>query len=279
MTLRDLVAAILVLALPAALLAESARSDISVGDPVERVHAILGQPQGYIRCGTFEVLTYDRGKVALRDGIVTEFELISAEEAEALRIRKEHQREARRQALALRRQELRVEGEALKENTLADPAFFGLTAREKVDFWESFRKRYPDVPVEAEYAGALAQQRDDIEQERMQRRLEDMERRVARAEERAREAERAAERANRRDLRRTYVYYPPASLRYYTPYESICTSTPYRHGTDGPFGKTAFPPSSPSYIWRSQPGAGFSGTVYSSGHSDRSSGVRIHASF
>ncbi len=176
---------------------------IALGDSEQAVRDALGAPIGYIRSGSYLLLMYDRGKVEFEDGKVVEMNLVSAEEARKLKA----QREQRRKELAAEREASRAkrhaEGVALKEKTLSDPVFRASSVEHQLAFWKSFRLKHPDVPVDAEYAEALAKRKKQNEELAAQERLLEMEKRVALAEAEAEEARRDAEEARRS---RRYVY-------------------------------------------------------------------------
>jgi hypothetical protein len=159
----------------------------------------------------------------MRDGKVTKAELVSSEEAGRRRVLRE-QRDAEAARLAAeRRAALAVEGQALLAEKKADPAFSLLPASEQVEFWRSFRARYPDVNANLEYAAALRRLDEELAKRAVQREsdaaVRDLESRVIAAESRALEAERRADEAERdRERERSrysYGWYYPAA--YYTP--------------------------------------------------------------
>lgn len=211
--------------------------DVVVGDSTEKVYSVLGTPRGAVRSGTLELLQFDRGRVEIRDGVVTEVELVSEEEARA------RQEERARQAAELRarreawREQQRLAGIEARDRAIANPEFLASSGDRQVEFWDSFRRRFPDVPVESEYTAALAKRDREAEAAATERRLADMERRVADAEARAKQAEKDAEDA-KRDSRRRQVYYLPPYVN--APYFYGCRPSsnavgysPYRapHGT------------------------------------------------
>jgi hypothetical protein len=210
-------------------LACAAAGDMGVGASIEEVHAALGRPNGYIKVGAHEMLVYDRGRVELRDGLVTDFHLVSEEEARARKLERKRRRSERLAAERERREQLRVDGKALKQEKQSDPLFAALSARERLAFWRTFRKRYPDVDVDAEYAAALAERERELEQELLQRRVDALEQRVAAAEQRARRAEPEAAWAGSTS-RRVYVNYTAPVIycppRRKPPARPVCTLTP-----------------------------------------------------
>lgn len=224
--------------------------EIAVGDGVARVKDVLGEPQGYIKSGSFEVYLYARGRVQVQDGTVTEVDLVSPEEAEARRV--EQARRAEEQERV--RRERRAEGERIMNAKLSDPAFASLPTYERLVFWQTFRGQYPEVNVETAYTAAFLQYQKEQEEARTQERLAELERRTAAAEARAKAAEKDAEQALRY---RSYVY--PV---YY--------------------GSYVVPPPAPAWQrcygpYRSSVGLGYSGSTLSGAWSG--SGVRTEVTF
>jgi hypothetical protein len=203
---------VVVAALTIAFVAPVRADEIALGDSEQTVRDRLGAPSGYIGSGSYLLLIYDRGKVEFKDGEVASFDLVSAEEARERKV----QREQRRKELAEKREAQRVsrqaEAVALKEKTLSDPVFIASSVDKQLEFWRSFRRRYPNVPVDAEYAEALAQRKEQQEELAAQERLLDMEKRVALAEAEAEEARRDADEARRS---RRYVYPTTPHIGYY----------------------------------------------------------------
>jgi hypothetical protein len=173
--------------------ATSWASDVRVGDALDAVLAALGQPQGYIRSGDYVLLAYERGRVELNDNRVVRADLVSAEEAERQRMARLRREAQRREAAALRRAQLIVEGTGVRDRKLADPLFAVSHPQEQVSFWQAFRRSYPDVDVTLPYAEALGRletlrRAEALDSER-RRQIAELEDRVAAAEDRARVAE------------------------------------------------------------------------------------------
>lgn len=270
-------AALAAAALCLAWIGRAAADEVSIGDTEDRVRQVLGEPGGYIKSGSYQALLYDRGRVELRDGRVTEVELVSAEQAQLQKLQRERDRLARAEAEQARREALRIEGLAEKERMLADPVFRASAASEQLDFWRRFRTKYPDVEVDEAYAGALAaweQERATLQQDQ---RLLDMEKRVAEAEARAREAERSAA-AARDEAQRRVVYASPFVDYYYTPAPVVGCGPYYtpRYLYYPGYRSTSWRQTSrPSVVHRPPPcGSGLS--LSYQGHQGRSSvGVRV----
>jgi len=130
---------------------------VSPGDSADSVRDELGVPNGLIEIGTNRVLFYERGEVVLKNDRVTEHNLMS-EIQYAEKLRRDADRRALLSRLAEeRRLQLEAEGLALKQSKLDDPAFANLPVMERVNFWRTFQKRHPMVPIDLELSTALAE--------------------------------------------------------------------------------------------------------------------------
>jgi hypothetical protein len=200
-----------VIAIAAAVLfaAHGRAEELRVGDHAEAVYRELGQPRGRTSFGDRTVLLYRRGKVVLQDNIVTRVKLVSEEAADA-REREEAQRKKEQitaqKAAAERNLE---EGLSLKEQKLADPAFAGLSARERLAFWKAFQNQYPGVPVETEVALATEARKQELEQEQLREKAARYE---AIAEMAQKETEKAQEETRNKNNRSIHQY---SRTRYY----------------------------------------------------------------
>ncbi|HBA84509.1 MAG TPA: hypothetical protein DCZ95_10485 [Verrucomicrobia bacterium] len=170
-----------------------AASEIAAGDSLAAVMEVLGPPPGEVAVGSRTLLYYERGRVELWDGKVVAADLISPQEADARRIKRQQAAELARKADEERRAQLKLKGRALLEKKLSDPAFLASPAGRRAAFWENFMRDYPDVPVQAEYAAALAEQRMDEAAQRAEEerawQMTELQRQVDQAEQRAYEAE------------------------------------------------------------------------------------------
>lgn len=180
--------------------------EIQVGDSAEKVRTALGEPRGSIHAGAYALLQFDRGRVELRDGVVASVDLVSDAEATARRLEQAEQYRAAQERQAELREQRRIEGLDVRDRATENAEFLAASGERQIEFWKNFRRSYPDVPVDAEHAAALARRDADRKKEETERRLAHMEQRVSDAEERARDAEEEAKDA-RRDARRRYVYY------------------------------------------------------------------------
>lgn len=180
--------------------------DIQKGDSAARVQEVLGEPNASLRSGGYEILQYDRGRIELRDGVVTEATLVSEEEAVTLKAERLRAAIDRRERQAVAREQRRLEGLAERDRTLASADFLAASGARQAEYWETFQKRYPLVPIQPEYAAALAKRDDERKLAEADQRLANMERRLADAEQQAREAQDAAREAQQ-DRGRRYVTY------------------------------------------------------------------------
>ncbi len=222
---------LLALTLGLALALPAVARDPQIGDSADTVRELMGSPRGSIRSETVELLQYDRGRITLREGQVTELDLVSATEAEQRRLERQRQAEERRYQQELQREHLRLAGIEARDRALRNPDFMASSGAHQAAFWESFRRRYPDVSVESEYAAALAKRDAQWQQAENDRRLAQMEARVRDAEAQARQAQNDARQAQRDSRRRQVYYVPPyAGHRPYTAYhpQPVCPTTPRR---------------------------------------------------
>ncbi|MEI7879389.1 MAG: hypothetical protein WCI95_00810 [bacterium] len=186
---------------------------IKPGDTVETVIQELGKPQGRISSGIYDVFLYDRGKVELKDGLVTSVELVSAEVAAARKIAQEkRQQEAVQRALELR-ESRRVEGAKVMADHLADTSFRTQSAGEQLEYWDLFKNQYPEIDIGSVYANLSRQYQVELEQARVREQLADLQQRTAAAEARALRAEQAAEEAY--SARPTVTYLSPPWIQSY----------------------------------------------------------------
>ncbi len=249
-------------------------NDITVGDSADRVREVLGEPRGSIHSGSYEMFQYDRGRVELRDGVVTNLELVTAEEAAVLKIERERQARELKERQAAQREQRRLEGLEIRDRALNNPDFLASSGTRQVEFWEDFHRRYPDVPVHAEYTAAAAKRDADREKAETERRLADMEKRVSDAEARAKEAEENAKDAQRdaRDARRRVVYYPPYyGYPVYTPSTNQSTYRPTYPTTVYPYSHGYSYWSTPTTV---RPANSCATTTFGS-----SSGLRVNVSY
>ncbi len=206
--LRRLIALTLLFSLPLS----AAR--IETGQSTAQVIEALGKPMGTIELREKTLLLYPQGEVTLKEGRVTEVDLMSDEQfaADQERLRREREEwladQARLEAAHI------AEGEAIRADKMKSRAFAALPAKDKVDYWRSFQIRYPAVDVSSEIARALESYETELEELRSQQRIAELEARVAQAEREAAaarlETDKLREESERTESRSRY------GLRYYT---------------------------------------------------------------
>ncbi len=207
-----LLSGVLFLFLPFRVAADA--SPISEGDSKEQVLEELGQPNGAIGSDRFRILYFERGEVYLRDGLVERTELVSPEKAKERRIAREERRAERRLARERERQERIEEGESIRDEKLISDSFIERPARERLAFWRTFSRHYPEVDVSFELdvtrAEVAEKAREEERAERRERQRMELEQRTRDAEVRAARAERAAEEAEierRRAIQRPRIFH------------------------------------------------------------------------
>ena len=163
-----------------------AHADIEIGDSHAQVIAELGEPKAEIKTPGFALLTFERGQIELREGLVTKVDMVSQEDADLLRRERLVQDAQAKQLAERQRKELFAEGKATLERKKLDREFPRRPASEQVSYWRAFKQRYPEVDVSAEYESALrlletemALEKNSREQEQ---RIRDLEDRVTAAE-------------------------------------------------------------------------------------------------
>lgn len=162
---------------------------IAAGDSVEKVFSVLGKPTGEIKSASFMMFTYPRGKIELRDRVVTKVELISQEELEQNRLKQEALQLRQAENRIKQREALLAKGTRIRSEKLSDPDFLNLPVTDQIYFWKEFRKIYPEVNVDSTYLALLDIRKEELREEEIDNKLAAMERRVAEAESRAAQAE------------------------------------------------------------------------------------------
>ena len=182
-------------------------AEVRRGASLEEVRGTLGSPRGQLQVAGRQILYYERGEIELQEGAVTRVALRSEEEHAVLTARQERRREERE----TRRAQMLVEGSALRNRKLADPAFLAAPVAYQIAFWEDFVRRYPEVSCVEPLTIARLRL---VEQFEEQRRRDEQAERLAAIEERFAAADRQP------------VIYP------------LFTSSPYshRHHHHQPFG-------------------------------------------
>lgn len=147
----------------------------------------LGKPDAELSLEKRTTLYYEQGKVILEEGLVTEADLLSDEELNEVRERRENA-EAQR---VIKHREM---GLATRDAKLSDSSFLASPASRQLAFWQDFRARYPDIPVHEYYNRALeesiAERTVAIREEAKEKKIAALERRLEEAEARATEQDR-----------------------------------------------------------------------------------------
>ncbi len=189
---------------------------IQNGDTRDSVVSVLGEPNGIIKSGDYEMLSYERGKIEFRDGLVVSVNILSPEElilkkdnAKALAEKKEKEKN---EFIKLKHQR----GLELREKIQTSTVFPEFAGRRKVEILKNFRSNYPDIDITDLLLPALAEMEKEIEEMEHQNKIVELEQRIddAKLEElRARWRESAA-REDAQDLMRSQFYMQQNYLRY-----------------------------------------------------------------
>lgn len=172
--------------------AEIAFADPANGASRDAVIAELGSPTGKLAIGEREELHYPRGKVVLKNGVVTDIDLLSEKEwqrRETIRLADEKtkaENEARETAALAERR--RRGAEALRL-LLADSRWMESTGETRVETLERFEKSFPDSDIAAVKLEAVRKRDLELAEKR---KIQALETRVATAEARVQDAENRA---------------------------------------------------------------------------------------
>ncbi len=129
---------------------------VRLGDTLETVIELLGEPKGRVAAGDREYLTYHRGTVEVAGGTVVAVKLISKADADRAKKVREEAWEYRRLAKEEAAARKHIESIHIVEEALEDPDLLLMTPREQVVFWESLRDSYPNAVLPPAYDDALA---------------------------------------------------------------------------------------------------------------------------
>ena len=122
--------------------------EVSAGDSLRKVVSLLGEPRGKLQKGGFVVLYYgDRGTVTLREGKVSNANLVSLEDATNKAEARARKAEARREREQKARLDRIEKGNDEKRKKEKDAEFAALPAGQRLAYWKTFRRLYPEVPV------------------------------------------------------------------------------------------------------------------------------------
>lgn len=130
--------------------ADIAAQDIEVGDSIQRVILVLGEPKGRLARGNTEIFYYERGTVTLVNNGVRSSRIVSQEEARRQKEQRLRETQRRKEAAEEARAERIEKGSAEKKNTNADSKFKQLPTENQLTYWRRFQKMYPEVPVDME---------------------------------------------------------------------------------------------------------------------------------
>lgn len=125
----------------------AASTKIENGFTEEQVIEAIGEPVGNVELRGRVLWLYPQGEVTIKDGAVTDFDLMD----DATFAAHQKQLEAERIAYQKRQEDFKAkriaEGQAIKTGKLQNTAFTTLPARDRVDYWRTFQKNYPEVDV------------------------------------------------------------------------------------------------------------------------------------
>lgn len=223
-------------------------SAIEEGASRADVVAELGEPDGLIAAGDYELLTYERGDVELRDGKVVKFKLMTPEELVVAK-REEQIRRAEEERRRARERKQRYErGLEVKERMLSSPTYAEASGTRKVEILRNFHTRYPEVEIDELLMPAVEEKKREQAAAAEAARIARLEDQVGKAEQRAQQAEwRAteAEATAQNALRSSYYNrnYYPYRRNYYRPsgfglsvgYDSPEIDIKYKSGYSQPY--------------------------------------------
>lgn len=199
-------------------------SAVEKGDTREAVIAELGQPQGMIKADDYELLTYGRGKVEIRDGVVVSSNLMTAEELTARRRSAAIAAEQARIAASERRERNRQRGLEVKAKMIESPAFLEASGNRRVEILNGFHRQYPSVDITELLLPAMAEKMEEDKERRAEakrkKEIADLEKRVEDAEWEAQQArwDASTARAEVQDALRARYYWQQYNNRYHHPH-------------------------------------------------------------
>lgn len=193
---------------------------IEIGATREMVLSELGTPKGVIKSGNYEMFSYERGKVKLRDGLVTTANIISVKE---LNLKKEKSALLAKQRAHEKEKFIKSNhqrGLVLREKIATSKVFPEFSGQRKVKILKDFSKTYPDIDI----ADLLNPAIKEMEQEQVnidqQNKIAELERKIDDAKMEALRAQwrESAARADAQDLMRSQFYLQQHSINYYPCY-------------------------------------------------------------
>ncbi len=116
---------------------------VGKGDTKASVLAELGNPIESVKSGDYEMLTFERGKVELLQGLVVSSDLISTKELEARKLAQK--KSAKVQGVANKPSGTEKDGIAAKSRLLNSDEYQAMTVSKKVEALKSFNQKHPGV--------------------------------------------------------------------------------------------------------------------------------------
>lgn len=195
-------------------LAMGASTKVELGMSQEAIIEALGKPAGDLILRDKTILLYPQGEITIEEGTATHIDLMTDVEFETHQEKLRVEREAHLKRKAEAEAAYIAEGESVKAAKLENTSFTLLPAKDRVDYWRSFQRRYPDVDVAKQIEGALADYKKEIQELKDQEKIAELETRVSNAEKEAATARLEAEKLRKEaeTLRHQQNY----GLRYYT---------------------------------------------------------------
>ena len=197
---------------------------IQNGDQRNSVISVLGEPDGIIKSGDYEMLSYERGKIEFRDGMVISANLLSPEELIAKKTKdkalSEKNEKEKNEFIKLKHQR----GLELRKKILTSSVFPEFSGRRKVEILKNFRSNYPGIDITDLLLPALTEMEKEIDEMEQQNKIIELKHRIndAKLEAlRARWRESAA-REDAQDLMRSQFYMQQHYLRC-SPYYQLQT--------------------------------------------------------
>lgn len=180
-------------------------SGVQPGDSREAVIREMGQPAGLLRAQDREWLSWPRGRVELKDGLVVAIDLLTPRELDAKLQREAAEAAAAQQAARERKQKQDEEGRQVFARLLSSETVREASPARQVALWEDFMRNYPGVDATEPYLAALSRLDKELARARDQEEMERLRAEAQAATWRALDAEREAQRAR---AVRYYTYSP-----------------------------------------------------------------------
>jgi len=202
---------LLCLAIPSLLLASN--NEVKIGSTQEDVLKALGKPIGNVDLRERVLWLYPQGELTIKDGIVTDIDLMDDEAFANHQKQLEEERSKWQKQQEQAKAERISTGEALKREKLKSSSFAALPSKDRVDYWRTFQARYPEVDVSDEIGAALTSFQTELKELETHERIAALEARLAEAEKETAAARLEAEKLRKEAeaLRQQKTY----GLRYY----------------------------------------------------------------